>query len=208
MEEQNKKTLIEALSSLPEYEPKDMLWEHIEEEMEGGLEAVVPAQLLQSLPQYEPPVSVWDGIAYQLEAEKPGAKIVRFGWRKMVAVAASLAALFVVYWQMNRTKSVEMNVVAVKYSEETVDPLLLKHDWDEDEEAFGEFLSLCEAKKVVCEQPEFKMLQSELEELTVAKDELKAAIGEFSTDADLVLQIKEIELERNDVLKKMMVMLI
>lgn len=208
MEEQNKKTLIEALSSLPEHEPNEMLWEQIEEEMEGGLEALVPMQLLQSLPQYEPPTNAWNGIVTRLEAEKPQAKIVRLGRRKALAVAASLALLLVAYWHFSGPKELEANVVAVNFSEETVDPLLMQHDWDEDEDAFGEFLSLCEAKKLVCEQPEFKLLQGELEELTSAKQDLKAAIGEFNTDADLVMQIKEIELERNGVLKKMMAMLI
>jgi hypothetical protein len=208
MEEQNKKTLIEALSSLPEHEPEEMLWEQIGEQMEGGLESVMPKQLLLSLPLHEPPVSAWDGIAKQLDAQKPQAKIVKFGWRKALAVAASMTLLLVAYWQLNGSKQLEANVVAVNFSEETVDPLLLQHDWDADEDAFGEFLSLCEAKRIVCEQPEFKMLQGELEELTAAKEELKAAIGEFSTDAGLVIQIKEIELERNGVLKKMMAMLI
>ena len=208
MEEQNKKTLIEALSSLPEHEPKDLLWEQIEEEMEGGLSGILPMQLLQSLPQYEPPASTWDGVVKKLEAEKPSVKIVPMKWRRVLAVAASLAALFVVFWQMNRTKEVEMNMVSVNYSQETVDPLLLQRDWNDDEDAFGEFLSLCEAKKTLCEQPEFKQLQSELEELTSAKEELAAALGEFGTDADLVTQIKEIEMERTGIVKKMMVMLI
>ncbi|MBK8563805.1 MAG: hypothetical protein IPN76_10810 [Saprospiraceae bacterium] len=208
MEEQNKKTLIEALSSLPEHEPKEMLWEQIAEQMESGLESIMPQQLLLSLPQYEPPTNAWDGIAKQLDAQKPQAKIVKLGWRRGLAVAASLVFLLVAYWYFNGGNQLETNVVAVNFSEETVDPLLLQHDWDADEDAFGEFLSLCEAKKIVCEQPEFKLLQGELEELTAAKEELKVAIGEFSTDADLVIQIKEIELERNGVLKKMMAMLI
>ncbi|MCF8247743.1 MAG: hypothetical protein K9J37_21390 [Saprospiraceae bacterium] len=208
MEELNKKTLIEALSSLPEHEPNDMLWEQIEEGMEGGLDGILPAQLLLSLPQYEPPLSTWEGILKQLEAEKPSAKLVTMKWGRALAVAASLVGLLMVYWQMNRTEKVEMNVIAVNYSEEIVDPLLLKRDWNDDEAAFSDFLSLCEAKKVLCEQPEFKQLQNELEELTSAKDELASALGDFGTDANLVTQIKEIELERNDIVKKMMVMLI
>ena len=208
MEEHNKKTLIEALSSLPEHEPKEMLWEQIEHEMEGGLDAILPAQLLLALPQYEPPANAWEGILKKLEGENSSAKIVALNWRRVLAVAASVAALLVVFWQMNRTQKVEMNVVAVNFSEETVDPLLLQRDWNEDEDAFSEFLSLCEAKKTLCEQPEFKQLQGELEELTSAKEELAAALGEFGTDADLVTQIKEIELERTGIVKKMMVMLI
>ncbi|MBI1223946.1 MAG: hypothetical protein GC192_01800 [Bacteroidetes bacterium] len=208
MEEQNKKTLIEALSSLPEHEPSDLLWDKIEEDLEGGLDSVLPIQLLQSLPQYEPPASSWEGILKTLESGNKPAKIIPMRWRLTVAVAASLAALFIVFWQMNRTHTVEMNVVAVNYSEEAVDPMLLQRDWNEDEDAFSEFLSLCESKKALCEQPEFKQLQSELEELTSAKDELASALGEYGTDADLVAQIKEIELERTGIVKKMMVMLI
>lgn len=208
MEEHNKKTLIEALSSLPEYEPSEELWNNIESEIGGPDGDIVPPQLLQSLPQYEPPEAVWAGILKNLEAGKPQAIVVMFGWRRALAVAASLALLLVVFWQINRSTATEPQAVAMNYSEENVDPMLLVRDWDEDEDAFTEFLSLCEAKKTVCEQPEFKQLQGELEELTAAKDELKTAIGEFSTDADLVLQIKEIELERTDVLKKMLAMLI
>ncbi len=208
MEEQNKKTLIEALSSLPEHEPNDLLWEKIEEDMEGSLDSILPAQLLLSLPQYEPPTSAWEGIVTKLEGEKRSAKIIPMQWRRALAVAASMAALMVVFWQMNKPHQVEMNVVAVNYSEETVDPMLLQRDWNEDEDAFGEFLSLCESKKSLCEQPEFKQLQSELEELTSAKEELASALGEFGTDADLVTQIKEIEMERTGIVKKMMVMLI
>lgn len=209
MEEHNKKTLIEALSSLPEHEPEDLLWDKIEEEMDGsGLDAVLPAQLLQSLPQYEPPDKVWAGVLQALEPEKQSAKIVPMNWRRTLAIAASFAALLVVFWQMNRTKQLEMNVVAINYSEETVDPSLLERDWNEDEDAFSDFLSLCDMKKEVCKQPEFQQLQSELEELGAAKLELADALGDFGTDANLVLQIKEIELQRNDLLKKMMAMLI
>ncbi|MBI5914526.1 MAG: hypothetical protein HY842_04055 [Bacteroidetes bacterium] len=208
MEEHNKKTLIEALSSLPEYEPSEELWDNIEGEIGGADGDIVPPQLLLKLPQYEPPEAVWAGILKNLEAEKPQAKVVPLSWRQALAVAASLALLLVVFWQINRGTANEPQAVAVKYSVENVDPVLLVRDWDEDEDAFTEFLTLCEAKKTVCEQPEFKQLQGELDELTAAKDELKAAISEYTTEAEMVLQIKEIELERTDVLKKMMAMLI
>jgi hypothetical protein len=208
MEEHNKKTLIEALSSLPEHEPQEMLWDRIEQEMDGGLEAILPAQLLQSLPQYEPPPKTWDGIVAKLDADRPSAKIVKLNWRSTLAIAASFAALMVVVWQLNKTTQLEMNVVAVNFTEEKVDPMLLQRDWNEDEDAFSDFLSLCDSKKTVCEQPEFRQLQSELEELSSAKQELSEALGEFGTDADMVLQIKEIELQRNDLVKKMMAMLI
>ncbi len=199
--------MIEALSTLQEYEPPEAVWMNIDEELGETGKDKIPAKLLKSLPQYDPPAQVWEGIAKQLD-EKTGAKLVRLGWRRALAVAASLALLLVAYWQFSKTTAIEPDNVAITYSEETVDPLLLEHDWDEDEEVFQEYLAICEAKKFICEQPEFKQLQDELEELTSAKVELTEAVGTYGSDPELITQIKEIELERTGILKKMMVMLI
>ena len=208
MKEHNKKTLIEALSSLREYDPPEELWEKIEAETEVGKDEIFPANLLQSLPVYDPPETVWAGIEKELH-RKPTGRLVRFGWRRAVAVAASMAFLVVAFWKMgNNTTTVPPDHVDLSFSTETVDPMLLARDWDEDEEVFREYLQFCEAKKFICEQPEFKLLQAELEELTTAKEDLVAAVGAFGTDPALIIQLKEIELERTGILKKMMVMLI
>jgi len=207
MKEHNKKTLIEALSTLKEYEPPESVWMNID----GGLGAqgkdAAQARLLKSLPQYEPPDQVWEGIVKKL-AEKPGAKVVRMRWGQALAVAASLALLLVVYWQLNSPAAIQPDNVTITFSEETVDPLLLDHDWEADEDVFREYLAMCEAREFICEQPEFKQLREELEELTAAKEELKEVTSTFGSDPMLITQIKEIELERTGILKKMMVMLI
>lgn len=206
MKEHNKKTLIEALSSLQEHEPPEELWMGIEEELEQH-DQIVPPELLKTLPMYEPPPSVWDGIAGELIPQRP-AKVVRLGWQRVLSVAASVALVLVAYWQLQPEKALQPENVSVSFSEETVDPALLARDWQEDEDAFREYLAICEAKKFICEQPEFKKLQDELEELTLAKDELDEVIGAYGAAPELISQIKEIELERTDILKKMMVMLI
>lgn len=205
MKEHNKKTLIEALSTLPEHEPNDGLWDQIETNMQMPETERFPRQFLRQLPQYDPPASVWDAIVRETAAE---GKVRFIGWKRVLAVAASLALLLVAYWQLNRTTNLAADAVAVSYSQEEVDPLLVNQNWDEDEDAFQEFLSLCEGKKFVCERPEFKQLQGELEELTQAKNDLKDALGAYGANPELVIQMKEIELERTDLLKKMMVMLI
>ncbi len=207
MKEHNKKTLVEALSSLKEHQPPDDLWMKIEDEISGERADHIPSALLKSLPQYEPPANVWDRIEQQLSAPAKG-KLVAMRWKQALAVAASLALLLVAYWQLNKTSTIQPDNVTISYSEETVDPLLLEHDWDEDEEVFQEYLAICEGKKYICEQPEFRQMQQELEELTSAKEELKEAVGAFGSDPELITQIKEIELERTGILKKMMVMLI
>ncbi len=206
MEEFNKKTLIEALSSLPDYEPKEELWDRIEAAAEE--ESLLPKSAYRSLPAYDPPATVWQHIARKLDqqASEKG-RVVPLVWRRALAVAVSLAFIvFSVLMLNNQPKGTEE--YSLSYSTEMPDPLLVKQDWDEDEEAFQQFLEICEAKKYICEQPAFRQLQSELEELTDAKLALKEAVGDYGTDAELVTQIKEIELERTDLLKKMMVMLI
>lgn len=207
MEEQNKKTLIEALSALPDYEPNDETWEKIEAELRG-LDGILPKNLGLKLPEHDPPEHVWDAIARQLEIQpNEKGRVVSIGWKKALALAASFALiLFAVFFLKN--KETQNDEYTISYAVESLDPLLAAQDWDEDEAAFQQFLEICEAKKYICEQPAFRQLQSELEELTEAKAALKVAVGDYGADIHLVTQIKEIELERTDLLKKMMVMLI
>ena len=202
MEEHNKKTLIEALSPLPSYEPKAELWGRIEQAAEDEL--LFPKDAIKALPEHEPPAHIWLQIAKTLDQK---GRAVPLGWRRALAVAASLAfVVFSILMLNNQPTGAEE--FSISYSTEMPDPLLTNQDWDEDEDAFLQFLEICEAKKYICEQPAFRQLQTELEELTEAKLALKEAVGDYGADAELVTQIKEIELERTDLLKKMMVMLI
>lgn len=207
MKEHNKKTLIEALSSLKEHEPPEDVWMNIERDMEPENTDSIPEELLKSLPEYNPPELVWKNIEKKLSEKKTG-RIIPIGWKQSLAIAASLAFLLVFYWQMNKKSAIEPENVSLTFSQEAVDPMLLNRDWNEDEEVFKEYLSICQEKTFICEQPEFKQLQEELEELTMAKEELAEAVGNYGTDPELILQIKEIELERTGILKKMIVMLI
>lgn len=241
MEELNKKTLIEALSSLKEHEPPVSVWEKIDLEMEFGLSEIVPKHNLLELPLHNPPVSVWENISLDLESvqsasnsakflrrlteydppesvwaniskaldQGQGAKIVPMTWRKPLSVAASLAVLISAYWFLgNKTETGFQPNVTLNYTTELVDDLLLTKDWNEDDADFERFHELCSVKKYICQHPEFQMLQQEFEELSGAVQELEEAVGAYGTDPSLIGQIKEIELERTTVFKKMMVMLI
>ena len=208
MEEINKKTLIESLSALPEHEPPDKVWAAIEAEMEAATDTPYTRQQLRELPEHEPPTGIWSAIEKRLDrAGQESGKIVPLLGRISLAVAASLALLLAAYWLLQDAGQAP-DEFTISYSTEVADDQLLEHDWNEDEEAFEQFHQLCEAKKYICEHPEFQVLKTELDELTEAKESIQAAIGSYGTDPELVIQIKEIELERTDVLKKMMVMLI
>lgn len=208
MEEFNKKTLIEALSSLKDHEPPDSLWTQIDREMELGEGASFLHSSLHQLPEYDPPEKVWKSIALELEQHSTS-KIFRLGWKKTLAIAASFSLIVAAYFLL-KTEPIDSSdtLIALNYSIEQVDDVLLEKDWKEDEESFELYHELCSAKKYICEHPEFQVLQREFEELSEAIKEIETAIGDYNTNANLITQIKEIELERTDVFKKMMVMLI
>ena len=207
MEEINKKTLIEALSSLRDHEPPDHIWENVEIELELGQEEIIPKQVIRDLPMHEPPAKVWTGILRILEkGNEP--KIIKLGWAKPLAIAASFTLLVAAYFMFQNPTIDSGEVIAVNYATEQIDDALLIKDWQEDEDAFEVFHELCNAKKYICEHPEFQMLQQEFDELSDAVKEIEAALGNFGSNTDLITQIKEIELERTNIFKKMMVMLI
>ena len=209
MEEFNKKTLIEALSSLRDHDPPDSLWTYIDRELELGEEEIYPPSAIHELPEHEPPEKVWGAILGELEGES-SAKVVKMNWWKPLAVAASLTLLVVAYFLLKPStlKDNSLELIAVNYSTEEVDNLLIKKDWKEDKESFELYLELCSAKRYICEHPEFQVLQREFTELSEAIEEIEMSMGDYNTDANLITQIKEIELERTDIFKKMMVMLI
>ena len=208
MEEINKKTLIEALSSLKEYEPPSSLWENINMELELGRDEIVSKEMLMDLPEHDPPESVWNNVSQRLD-QNPKVRRLAPGWKRGFAVAASLALLFCANYFINSgLESHESESISLTYSTETIDDQLLVNDWEQDEEAFAMYKELCNAKKYICEHPEFQVLQREFDELSEAVKELEFAIGDFGADANLISQIKEIELERTDLFKKMMVMLV
>lgn len=223
MREINKHTLIEALASLPIHSPPDKVWNSIEKELvlQKGLseleeynppnaiwDAIQNDLVLQrgvtELPAYEPPSTVWKNISTQLQADKPQEKgrVVSMQRFVRLAVAAAVVGLMAFFgWQQigsNATAGEEFT-----YSTETVDEFRIKKDWNEDEDAFEYLLNICKERVLACENPEFKSLKMELEELNDAKAMLEEAIGPNGTDANLIAQMKKIEFERTDIVKKM-----
>lgn len=203
MKEFNKHNLIEAIQSLPEYEPKDSLWDKISDELEANPVDVPLQKCISELPQYEPPAFIWDNIEKGLQPQKT-AKIVRFR-RSSYAAAAAMAVLLAAFgWLMlgDNSESIDLGSGDLAYSTETVDDKLLAHDWNEDEDGFELVMNICNEQKFKCDNPEFKALKAELEELNEAKEELEYAIGSYGTNADLIAQIREIEFARTDLLEK------
>ena len=201
MQELNLSTLKKAIDQLPLYEPGDQLWLDIEE----GLEEIELDQKLQqtipNLAQHHPPEMVWDNIEAALEAdinvEKEATKIRPL--RKWLAFAASVVILLNVGWWMQNN-----NKVTITYSEEQIENTIpmLSFDGVDDEAAFEMINEICKGGMIICHDVDFLNLRTELDELTAARNELKDAMGEFNTDKFLMAQLTQIEIDRSDIMKK------
>ncbi len=207
MKELNKHILTKAIDSLPEFEPPLAIWDYIEDNLTNDFSDARLREKLQTLPSYDPPELVWEGIDAGLDKQpKFGAGVIQFNnWRRIASIAATLTILlFAGWWLINA----ESNDNSLAYSTEVLNEDLFKQDWDDDEGAFDELMQLCKIKIATCKEPEFQRLQEELDELNNAKIALKNALGKFGTDPNLISQIRDLELERTEKMKKMIEKLI
>ena len=198
--EQNKKTLREALDGLPTYRAPAGGFEAIRQRVdpEAALHRAVA-----DLPTYEPPPRVWQQIAAQLRAGRRGARVRRLAIRSAVAAAAAVL-LLVLIDPFGSGKATEL-AGTITYSTEVLDaPIDLMAGIDEDQEAYEEILAICTAHPFSCERDHFKALRSELEELNLAHEELRAALDDFGTEPELIAQLSDLERERSGILREMM----
>lgn len=188
------------MKKLPEYSPQNIVWDRINEKMIIAGQEEHLHRSLEQLPDYDPPATVWESIEAGLPEEQQ-AKVKTLSIRRWAAVAAvfiafSLAGIYIFNVNQN------MAYVSVNYSEEKLPAAFLEIDWDADEDAFEMVAAFCKTDNIVCKQPAFKVLTEELEELNVARAELKYAMDQYGNDPDLIAQLTEIEHERSDILKK------
>ena len=205
MQEQNDHTLKDGLRDLPEYDPPEHLWSAINSSIKGLDPHATPLQkAIAQLPTYDPPQEVWEGLSAQLQPE------AKRRWLRPLSVAASIIVILgCAIWVSNLSPTPsssdgqEVLVASVSYSQEVVDDQLMIHDWNEEDEAYDLVADLCEDTPFLCSNPNLQVLRAELDELTKAKEELEQAIGKYGSDQNLIEEITDIELQRTDILKKM-----
>lgn len=202
MKELNKKTLIKAISDLPQYEAPGFIWEQIEQVLVSEEQDTAIATVIPQLPSYLPPESVWAGIDAALN-ETPNLRqnnLRIIPWKR-IAIAASLIGIALWFsWQQffpNQEK------FALVYSEEQVSQFEYALDLEEDEASFTAMLSNFETSIVAKQHEDYNILLDEYQELKIAKGELVQLMENYGTDPDIIQQISEIEHERSRVIKKM-----
>jgi hypothetical protein len=210
MKEKNKHILRDALKNLPEHEPQDSLWDFIQDDLDYEHSDKRLKEGLQALPSYDPPDLVWENIESNLghQVSNTSKVVVMKPRRRWLSIAAAVATLLVAGWWSIGNIGNTLSDDGLAYSTEIREDNLLKEDWNDDESAFEDLMAMCQLKVNVCKTPDFQKLQMELDELNEAKEALNHAIGKFGTDPNLISQIKVLEIDRTEIMKKMIEKLI
>jgi hypothetical protein len=176
------------MHQLPEYEPSDEVWKKIE----AGLSQDTMNKIISQLPMHEPEEETWTHINEQLSNQEP----VRIGWR-WISIAASvlLIAGIAIYKQIEGPE--------IRYSQEKLDKQLLISPGDDSQKQYEMIAAYCKEQAFVCQNPEFRELKSELEDLNSASMQLKEAVGNYNTEPELMAQLSAIEQQKADVIRKM-----
>lgn len=174
--------------NLPEYEPTDEVWKNIESKLNDD----VLQRAVGKLNIYEPNNDVWSRI----EAELP-TKIVKFTAWKVASIAASIVLIFGVFFIYS------VDNQKVSYSEQKIDENLLLNKTDDSQRQYEMIVAYCKQQTYVCENKEFKALKTELEELNIASNRLREAVGMYNTEPELMAQLTTIEQQKSELLRKM-----
>ena len=173
---------------LPEYEPSEEVWNKIEESLNND----VMQKAVSQLPEYEPSEEVWSTINQALNSYK--AKAIVWEWAS-IAASVLLIAGITLYKPWNKPD--------ISYSQETIDKQLLLSSTDDSQKQYEMIVAYCKEQTYVCQNPEFKELKSELEDLNSASIQLKEAVGSYNTEPELMAQLSAIEQQKADVIRKM-----
>lgn len=173
---------------LPEYEPSDEVWKKIE----AGLNQNILQKAISQLPEYEPTEELWTHINQQLNPHKP--KIIIWRWASVAASVLLIAGLLLYKpWESPD----------ISYSQEKLDKQLLLSSTDDSQKQYEMIVAYCKEQTYICQNPEFKELKIELEELNLASLQLKDAVGHYNTEPELMAQLTTIEQQKADIIRKM-----
>jgi hypothetical protein len=230
MEELNRNTLIKALAQLPDYQPDASVWSAIgvqlnQSNLTSNLKAYNPPTFIwdnleKQLDEDEKNAQkgiYTEGSSFELKNENnvsetlkvyetsPLKVVKKRGLLRQLmfnkwAIAATISGLIFTVFSLLKPNYTEGS--SLKYSTEVVDNQLLKNTSDDAEADYLMVEDFCQHQIAACKTPAFKTLKSELDELNSARETIKNAIGNYNSDADLMIQLKDIEQQRATVLRQ------
>ena len=209
----NTPQIEEIKTQLKEYNPPSFIWNNLEKELELDLKNAQNTEGGYSTTKNFPKVAnFWKVVSDKTKNIREPNELItdnklikkqgllrRLSIQKWAIAAAMTGLIFTVFIVLKRQNTEGSNL---HYSTETVDNQLLKNDWDDAQQDYEMVESICQQRIAACETPAFKTLKHELDELNEARESIKNAIGTFNSDADLMIQLKNIEQERATILKQ------
>jgi hypothetical protein len=186
--EHNREILKNALQNLPSYEPREIIWNDIDQK----LNELPLQQAIAGLPDYEPDERIWKVM--ELNSHQKRRTLVTWWY----AAAMLLVVGPIGFWLVNKD-SARM----ITYSEELVDERLQISEIQQTDSHYQKLKAWCESEALVCNTVGFKQLKEEYETLQLASEQLQAAMGNYNSEPELVRQLSTVEQEKAHILNKM-----
>jgi hypothetical protein len=186
----------EILKNLPTYEPPKTVWEAIKTRLP-----------LLEMRTYEPPTDIWESIENQLVTQEKPAKrlpILRGVWKHYKLMAAASVTLLIAFGLTFFLSKNKTNDATIVVTTEVIDNQLIQQNWSDSDKDFALVEAFCETALPKCEEPEFKNLKTELDDLNKAREHLKNVLSAYNSDPEIVAQLTKLENVRSDILKKIM----
>ena len=204
--------LRDALGTLPMYQPTNLLWDRIEDQLlDEDISAVIP-----EMKQHEPANDLWTRLEVALDAEQVAAsqaeetKVVSM-WSLAAtamrwAVAASVVTLIGFFsWNSFTTQ----RDVSITYSETWQTMVERAASWREMDEVIDQaVIAMCEGSVLACNTPEFKGLNQALIFLKESKRVILQQMSQYDDNVDLEIMLTQIEIESSDITQQVMDLII
>ena len=177
---------------LSDHTPSENIWEKIETDLDLG-------DKVSELPSHNPPENLWHQIENELEDVKGGLSYIKS------AILIGISMLFLIGFalMLNQEETT---------TQEVVEPIMfasnekIKVEWSDDEDV-RLIQEMCQDYMAVCEQPQFKKLETELLELNEHKQELLELVSDYDEESSYGPMLAKIENQKTALMKEMISMI-
>ncbi len=192
--------LKKTIPTLPEYEPKENLWESISSSLDfdAALEKNKP-----NLTSYSPDENLWNKIEVSINQKKQDtnqrARVIKL-LRVPVSIAASILLVVTFYFAFNKSN------VTLSHTEEVAVEWQVNPEINESINAINpeKFIQeTCQKHNFICETEEFRQKNELLNELNQNLERINAEINSYGTSVPLEKSKIKVENLKAQVVKEL-----
>lgn len=193
--EKNHDILKKALGRMKVYDPPEEVWNAFVKITGEGDRALG----FRKLTVYSPPDSVWDHIARRLALKDRGKGEKRsIAILKWTAAVAAIVIPFVIIFSVTGDREIRTH-----YSEEWVVMADIRNNKSDDSLSYHVIDNKCRKKPEICQSDEFLGLKKELAFLDNSKKTIINRLNKYESGKDLEALLIRIDLEREEILGKL-----